>query len=90
MTDLPRRAPGAWLAAIPPVPPRRFFLRRTLDVSGISGTGYITACVRFDDGTVAMRWLTEHRSTVLWQTLDDAITVHGHGGATVVEWVDGD
>jgi hypothetical protein len=68
---------------------RRFYLVRTTDVSGVSGTGRVVAGVQFADGTVVMRWLTEHRSTVVWSDLASALTVHGHDGATVIEWVDG-
>lgn len=68
--------------------PRRFHLARQVDVSGISGVGWVAAGVQFDDGTVVMRWLTEHRSTVVWDSLESAMIVHGHGGHTIVEWVD--
>lgn len=45
--------------------------------------------VEFSDGTVAVRWLTECRSTSIWATLDDLMTVHGHPEyGTVVNWLD--
>lgn len=69
-------------------PPRRFFLARTNDVSGVSGTGRVAAGVQFYDGSVVMRWLTEYRSTVVWDSLEAAMLVHGHNGGTTVEWVD--
>ena len=34
-------------------------------------------CV-FSDGSVALRWLTAKRSTSVWQSLDDAMSIHGH------------
>lgn len=34
--------------------------------------------VEFDDGTVAVRWLTAKRSTSVWASLDDMLAVHGH------------
>ena len=34
--------------------------------------------VVFSDGTVAIRWLTAKRSTSVWQSLDDAMAIHGH------------
>lgn len=44
--------------------------------------------VRWGDGTVAVRWLSEHASTVVWPDLETALAVHGHDGATRVEWVE--
>lgn len=34
--------------------------------------------VVFSDGRVALRWLTPLRSTSCWDSLDDALGVHGH------------
>ena len=81
----PDPAPGGWL---PQPLPRRFFLARRTDVSGVSGIGWVAAGVQFEDGTVVMRWLSEHRSTVVWADLEAAMRVHGHDGATTVEWID--
>ncbi len=67
---------------------RRFALQRNVDVSGVSGVGEIAQGVEFDDGTVCMRWLSEYRSTVMWQDIDTAMAVHGHNGATVLLWLD--
>lgn len=67
---------------------RRFKLIREEDVTGVSGTGMVAEGVEFSDGTVVMRWASEHRSTVVWADLSDAMTVHGHNGATYVEWLD--
>lgn len=67
---------------------RLFHLVRDLDVSGISGTGVVAEGVEFSDGTVVIRWLSEHASTVVWPHLEAAERVHGHGGATRVVFVD--
>lgn len=32
----------------------------------------------FSDGTVAIRWLTQYRSTSIWVSWDDFYRVHGH------------
>ena len=32
----------------------------------------------FSDGRVALRWLTPLRSTSTWDSLEDALGVHGH------------
>ena len=58
------------------------------DTSGISGVGNVAQGVEFDDGTCAMRWLTEHRSTAIYDNIEDLIKIHGHNGATVVIWID--
>jgi hypothetical protein len=48
----------------------------------VSGTGVVAEGVQFSDGSVAMRWLSAHRSTVVWGTLSAAHAVHGHDGKT--------
>jgi hypothetical protein len=67
---------------------RRFVLHRVVDPSGVSGTGVVAEGVQFSDGTVTIRWLSEYAATAVWSSLDDAVTVHGHGGATQVRWLD--
>jgi hypothetical protein len=69
--------------------PRRFRLMRRQDVSGVSGTGLVADGVQWPDGAVSIRWRGEHHSTAAWDSVDDAMAVHGHDGATVIEWVDG-
>ena len=32
----------------------------------------------FSDGSVAVRWRTDFRSTSVWNSLDDLLAVHGH------------
>jgi hypothetical protein len=67
---------------------RKFKLKRNFDESGISGTGYVTEGVVFTDGTVAMRWLTSISSHCYYNSIEDVIAIHGHDGATVVEYLD--
>lgn len=67
---------------------RRFRLNRREDVSGISGTGYVVEGVQFTDGKVAARWLTPTATIELADSIADFVTIHGHDGATVIEWVD--
>lgn len=67
---------------------RRFTLRRTADTSGVSGVGLVAQGVEFDDGTVALRWLSAYRSTVIFDSALTMILVHGHDGDTVIEWQD--
>lgn len=61
---------------------------RHSDPSGISGVGLVAYGVQFDDGHVAVRWVSESPSTSLWDDVDDLMAVHGHRGATVLHWMD--
>lgn len=65
-----------------------FYLERDLDETGISGTGRVAHGVIFEDGRVAMRWLTECRTTTTYDNILDVITLHGHGGKTRLVPVD--
>jgi len=66
--------------------PRVFKLWRIQDETGISGTGLIAEGVLFSDGTCALRWLTKHRSTALYENLATLVAIHGHGGKTQVRF----
>lgn len=68
--------------------PRRFHLIRRDDETGVSGTGIVVEGLEFTDGTVALRWLTGTTSTAIYASIDDVRTIHGHGGKTVVMWLD--
>lgn len=68
--------------------PRRFYLRRDVDVTGASGTGRVADGVEWPDGTVTVRWRGDHPSTVHWDSVAEAEHVHGHGGLTSIVWVD--
>jgi hypothetical protein len=61
-------------------------LQRNSDHSGVSGCGRVAEVVLFSDGAVAVHWLSEHPSTVIYNDLDAVIHVHGHNGATQVVW----
>jgi hypothetical protein len=68
---------------------RRFQLHRREDVSGVSGTGVVAEGVRFQDGHVAMRWVTgRHHTTTVHASIASVKAIHGHGGRTLVKWLD--
>lgn len=67
---------------------RRFDLERKEDVSGISGTGVVAQGCQFADGTVALHWLGDMASTIVYNSMEDLVAVHGHNGRTTVEWID--
>lgn len=80
-----RQAAGG---AAAPDYPRRFLLRRDVDHTGVSGTGFVAEGVLWTDGTVTLRWLGKHSSHVVWRRLTDAEAIHGHDGATHIHWID--
>ena len=47
--------------------------------------------VVFSDGTVAIRWLTEFKSTSVWESMEMLVNVHGHASdyGTEFHWDDG-
>lgn len=67
---------------------KTFKLSRETDLSGISGTGLVGEGVIFSDGRVAMRWLTETATTVLFDCIEHVEKIHGHGGFTKVVYDD--
>ncbi len=61
---------------------RLFELRRDVDETGTSGTGTVAQGVIFDNGWVAMTWLTEHTSVAFYTSADKVVAIHGHDGKT--------
>lgn len=70
--------------------PRRFHLHRTIDVTGVSGTGHVADGVQWPDGSASVRWRGDRPSTVWWASFADVQHVHGHGGNTIIVWDDGE
>jgi len=62
-----------------------FYLKREEDESGISGTGRVAQGFVFDNGKVAVTWLSEHPSVTVYDSIGEVHAIHGHGGKTVVE-----
>jgi hypothetical protein len=84
---------------IEPAPFRRFRLNRRVDYTGLSGTGIVAEGVEFSDGVAVVRWLAAGVSitnrdrgvqptTVIHPDITSIEALHGHNGATVIEWVD--
>ena len=71
---------------------RRFVLRRAGDVSRVTGPGLVAAGVQFPNGRCVLQWAAtpdgaddgfcSHRDAAA------VIATHGHGGQTVLEWID--
>ncbi|MEU8760682.1 hypothetical protein [Streptomyces sp. NPDC048659] len=68
--------------------PRRFYLQRTTDITGVSGTGHVADGILWPDGSADIRWRGDRPSAVHWDRFEDAVAVHGHGGATQIVWLD--
>jgi len=67
---------------------RLFYLQRDVDATGVSGCGRVAQGVVFDNGKVAITWLTKHTSIAVYDDIDTVIAIHGHDGSTRVEWCD--
>lgn len=68
---------------------RRFHLTRTIDDTGVSGTGLVAEGIQYRDGRCAMRWcVNPARSTTIYDNTNELITIHGHDGHTTIEWID--
>lgn len=63
---------------------------RHTDVSGVSGTGVIAQIVQLGNGKFVVAWLGTYPSTAIWDSLEAIFAVHGHDGATVIHWSDGE
>ena len=61
---------------------RNFNLIRSLDPSGVSGTGCVAEGVVFSNGWVALTWLSEQPSITFYASLAQVEAIHGHGGST--------
>ena len=61
-----------------------FHLKRTEDESGVSGTGRIAQGVIFDNGKVALTWLSDHPSVTVYDNIGEVRAIHGHEGKTEV------
>lgn len=61
-----------------------FYLNRTEDESGVSGTGRVAQGFIFDNGKVAVTWLSEHPTVTVYDNVGEVHAIHGHGGKTEV------
>jgi hypothetical protein len=70
--------------------PRRFYLLRRHDKSGVSGLGRVADGVWFASGWVALGWHGAWAVAHPWPSLAAVRSVHGHAGATRIVWLDPD
>ena len=67
---------------------RRFYLYRSIDVTGVSGVGVIAGGIEFLDGQVVLKWRSATPSMIIYKDVYDMLAVHGHKGATIILWID--
>jgi len=63
--------------------PKVYKMLRNQDVSGINGTGLVGWATEYPNGMTTVCWEGDIKSVVMYQSLDEAIKIHGHGGATL-------
>ncbi len=89
--------PFRWGPWSPPPPPldlqsiHRFFLERTEDLTGVSGTGIIAVGVRLPTGRCVMEWTGKiEQSIVIWSSVEKMLEVVTHQGVsqTKLRWLD--
>tara|TARA_R110002167_G_scaffold362462_1_gene581636 strand:+ start:100 stop:423 length:324 start_codon:yes stop_codon:yes gene_type:complete len=64
-----------------------FYLNRIEDESGISGTGRVAQGFIFDNGKVALTWLSEHPSITIYDNIGEVRAIHSHDGKTTIEMI---
>jgi hypothetical protein len=67
---------------------RRFVLERKVDSTGTSGTGIVAEGVEFSNGQVVIHWISQLESVNTYANAKVLTSLHGHGGNTVVRWID--
>jgi hypothetical protein len=63
---------------------RGFYLDRSEDASGVSGTGRVAEGVEFTDGRCALAWLGPISSVAIYPNIKQLEAIHGHEGRTKV------
>lgn len=68
--------------------PKRFFLMREHDISGISGDGMVASGAQFADGRCVFQWFGKINSVEVYDSIRDVDMIHGHEGKTSIVWID--
>jgi len=66
---------------------KTFLLIRNVDETGVSGTGIVAHGVIFKSGRVVMEWLRPPCSIGMYESMQEMIQIHGHGGKTQVRFI---
>lgn len=75
-----------WNSATPPG--RVFDLLRAHDGTKVSGEGRVAEGIEFENGKIAMCWLSVTSSVCVYDSIDHVRAIHGHGGSTEVVFRD--
>lgn len=68
---------------------RRFYLQRNEDESGVSGTGIVATGIEFPSGQAVIEWSASPvKSITMYPNVEALVSVHSHGGKTVLRWID--
>jgi hypothetical protein len=67
---------------------KRFVLNRTIDATGTGGTGIIADGVEFPSGKCVIHFRPAPESIIIFDSVADMKSVHGHGGQTQIVWTD--
>jgi len=67
---------------------RRFYVTRSEDLSGISGTGRVAEGIEFTNGKCVITWLTPTSSVAVYDNVKCLLLIHGHEDRTKVEYID--
>lgn len=65
---------------------RLFWLNRKRDKSGVSGAGIVAEGIEFSNGKCSLCWLSGHKSVSIFDNITQLVAIHGHHGATVVQF----
>lgn len=65
---------------------RTFKLFRKVDDSGVSGIGYVAEGAELHDGQCVLSWFSAVHAVAIYPSVEDIVTIHGHGGHTEVRW----
>lgn len=63
---------------------KTFRLVRSADISGISGIGNVAEGVEFENGQVALHWLSQYDTIGIYSNMHNVLKIHGHDGKTEV------
>jgi hypothetical protein len=61
-----------------------FYLQRSEDATGVSGTGRVAEGVVFSNGWCALTWLSTNTSVAFYPSIETLEAIHGHHGATEI------
>lgn len=67
--------------------PRRFFLMRKIDETGMSGTGRVAEGVELPNGVAVMWWLVPEYCVSIYKSVKELHAIHKHGKNNTTELV---